>query len=61
MTENAEITLKEAATRLKMLPAGLWAVMRVLHIEPKMGRSKSNRVALLLTAKQFKKIQEALK
>lgn len=56
-----EIPLKAAAKVLKLPHAGLRAVMRALRIEPKVGRSESNRMALLLTSGQIKKIQEALR
>ncbi len=59
--ENKSITLKAASQVLKLPSSGLRAVMRILKIEPKVGRSGSNRMALLLTPEQVHKIQEALK
>jgi hypothetical protein len=61
MKADKDIPLKQVAKDLKLMPAGLRTAMKVLRIEPRSGRSKSNRMALLLTPEQVEKIREALR
>ena len=55
------MTLKEAANTFAMTPLGIRGAIRALGIKPRQGRSKSKRLAMLLSAADVKKLREALK